>query len=53
MRTFIDLSTSKDKIEEVPGLSARTGNTAFSRGKKGHYTGFHSVFGKEKASIME
>ena len=38
----IDLSSTKDNIKEV--------NTAFSLGEKGRYTGFHNVFGKEKAS---
>ena len=38
----IDLSSTKDHIKEV--------NTAFSRGEKGRYTGFHNVFGREKAS---
>ena len=39
---LIDLSSTKDNIKEV--------NTAFSRGEKGRYTGFHNVFGKAKAS---
>ena len=39
---IIDLSSTKDAIEEV--------NTAFSRAEKCRYTGFHPVFGKEKAS---
>ena len=38
----IDLSTTKDNIKEV--------NTAFSLEEKGRYTGFHNVYGKEKAS---
>ena len=40
--TAIDLSSTKDNIKEV--------NTAFSQGEKGHYTGFHNAFAKEKAS---
>jgi len=39
---FIDLSTTKDRTGEV--------NTAFSREKKGRYTGFLNIVGKEKAS---
>jgi len=42
---FIDLSTTKDRTEEI--------NTAFPQEKKGHYTGFLNIFGKEKASKMD